>query len=131
MIVKKRVGELTKEEYLACKSLNMRQDGEMRTNLAFLKRLAKLGRDESIVYLIWEESVLVAWALCFPITTGKTVSGMFYVRKTYRRKGLGRSLWSAMLEDHNKRNIKVYPHDKQSLKFFHKMGKTKAGYWYD
>ena len=115
-IVKKKVKDLTPDEYKKCSSLTLRESGEMQTNLSWYFREDE--RD-SFVYLIKDEAKLLAWALVFP-KYAKEVGAFFYVRKTYRRKGLGRALYKTVEKDF-KNKFEIYPHDEVSENFFDKM----------
>lgn len=84
-VMTKAVSQLTPEEYKACKSLNLRESGSMKHTLQYQR---SLDSTEHFAVMAWtDENVLAGWALVNP--SGRT---WFYVRKAYRRQGVGSRL---------------------------------------
>lgn len=99
---------LTPLEYKQCKSLNFRQSGDM------LYALPRARNNGSRVIMIHDGEQLVAWALLVPYTN--YYEGQFYVRASYRRRGLGKRLIKKALKIHP--DIRICPHDYRSAAFF-------------
>lgn len=112
MIVEtKSLNSLTKTEYRQCYSLNSRWNGTMQETL----RLYYGRKYDAKVCLAKEDDILIGWALLY--SDGRRIpNGHFYVRKTHRRRGVGKRLMSEALAVSPK--IKVYPHDRRSGIFF-------------
>jgi GNAT superfamily N-acetyltransferase len=104
---------LTPDEYSKCKSLNFRSAGDMFYALPAARRnpLAK-------VILIDDNDKLVAWSLLIPYVEpdGSYYEGQFYVRRSYRRRGLGKRLVKKAQQTVD--NLRICPHDYRSVAFF-------------
>lgn len=131
-IITKSVADLTPVEYKACYNANYGWDGYMMEELS--NRRAKKCQ-EAIVIMIWDGPdntvrSLKGWSLLTPTTTKGMLAVsrymtkhskytvQFWVKKPYRRQGLGAAL---MLEakKHDPRPH-VIPHDTQSVELFSK-----------
>lgn len=103
----KLVKNLTTEEYRLCRSLNLRENGDMAYQLY---RLRRDKNDKARVYMIKEDGRLIAWSLVFDYCAH------FYTRRTHRRKGLGTRLVNRVYRDHH--GLVVYAHDEVAQGFF-------------
>jgi GNAT superfamily N-acetyltransferase len=110
----KLVGELTAAEYRACSQLNRRHLGLMRRKLVLMR--SSFPDDSQVVLIEDGASKLLAWALVFPDRRSDSPGVYFYVRRDYRRYGLGRKLLQAVCRQVEK--PRVYPWDARSQGFF-------------
>ena len=119
----KLVGELSAAEYRACHRLNQRHWGAMQRKLV---RMRHAHPAESWVVMIEERDTrrLLAWALIFPDRRSGRDGVHFYVRKRYRRHGLGRRLVKAVCR--HSELPKVFAWDKQSAGFFSAVSRSNA-----
>jgi len=75
----------------------------------------------SHVIIAYEGKLIVGWALIQK--EGRRWEFQVNVRKAYRRKGIGTKIFNKAIK--YSKNIKTYPHDEVSTKFFNKIRKEK------
>lgn len=86
------VADLSAAEYSRCLYLNLRNGGTMRDTLQTARYYCKQGQDKgSRVVLIEDGEQLLAWALIYR-SFYQSNDVHFYVRRAFRRRGLGRML---------------------------------------
>jgi len=80
------------------------------------------------VVLVWDGKNIIAWGLIFLI--GKIWEFSVYVKRSYRRKGIGSKIYRSIKKKLKILNIQidVCRHDNVSGKFFDKMFKTNKKY---
>lgn len=117
MVIRKRVTELTSDEYRKCYSLNLREYGFMRPTLRHYKQ-------DCFVYMIFDDNeVLLAWSIAFKVKIYRYPMSFFYVRQSHRKQGLAMELAQAMFEDYDKFHVEPWGEDDNpSILFFNKLG---------
>lgn len=111
-----RLSEVEPELYKQLYRLNFRSNGGMRNCLVGHRK----ANNAYVCYVLDQENNVAGWTLVYQ-THNTIPAAHFYVRKKYRRKGLGTLLMQAALDTANEYyNSKLYyfPHDPQSTCFF-------------
>jgi GNAT superfamily N-acetyltransferase len=78
----------------------------------------KNNKCSKIVYCLYDEKV-IGWG--FRYKYRKRYPIMLYVRKNFRRQGLGSKIYKKLASGLNKTIIEYWPHDKKSHSFFKKV----------
>lgn len=113
--VRKRVVDLTAEEYRKCYALNLRSKGMMQEVLS-KERFRDSGK-YAYAFMIFDGDRLVSWAIRFT-ERDNFWSVYLYTKTTYRRRGLG-----SLLLKEARRGLKVvavHPWDERSASFYRK-----------
>lgn len=113
--VRKRVIDLTPDEYRMCYSLNLRSKGMMQEVLS-KERFRDNGK-YAHAFMIFHGDRLVSWAIRFT-ERDHFWSVYVYTKTTYRRRGLG----SLLLKEARRglRVVAVHPWDERSASFYRK-----------
>jgi len=71
------------------------------------------------------KDIPIAWGLLFYEQYGREWTFSVFVKKSYRRKGIGTHIYKMMRRKHHlaNENINVYRHDDKSIFFFDKLQK--------
>lgn len=110
-IVSKRVPELSDQEFKDCYRLNMRDRGSMRDEL----NEQRMKRNNRAV-LVYEDDLLVGWSLRFRENWGgdrfkKNPTSLYiYVRRSYRKQGIGKFLLGRARMGNYTGRVRVFPH---------------------
>ena len=119
--VVKSVKELTPEEYQYCYRANLGIDGTLQSDISYLRKFDSSDWLDAKVILAWDDNAqgasrLQGWCLFFYNTHVKKVDTGFYVKKKFRRKGVGTALMKE-LKNYSKRPL-VHPWTDENGKFF-------------
>lgn len=113
-ISNKLVKNMTPEEYRACYRLNMGSRGTMQSTLT---RAKNHYADKARAIMVKSESgEIMGWALLMPCLWDTGIDAQFYVRKVYRRRGIGKRLMYHTRKYDDK--PWVHPHNRTSGRFF-------------
>jgi GNAT superfamily N-acetyltransferase len=115
----KLLKNLTDEEYKRCYYLNFRHNGMMQSSLSWER---KNHPSTARAVMVEEDGNLLGWALIFGANPGRQREVHFYVRKQYRRKGVGTILMKKVWHHTSPHEMRVDPHDSASSGFFNAMG---------
>jgi hypothetical protein len=124
-LIRKKVINLTLDEYNKCYSLNLRAFGAMRTVLQYTfypcqQELHRNGDENNVVYMIFgEDNTLLSWALVY-WTNIASPGAYFYTRVSCRRLGYGSRLYNKIKKDFP--TVHVTRHDTRSKLFFDAIG---------
>jgi GNAT superfamily N-acetyltransferase len=110
----KQISSLRKDEIKRCKSLNFGWEGSMSDT--FSSALRDQTRDHLVV-LCEDEGTMLGWALLILSETG-AIRFQVYVRKAYRRKGIGKRLLEAGKASFPEKIFLIAPHDEPSCSFY-------------
>jgi L-amino acid N-acyltransferase YncA len=124
-LILREIPELTTLEYNACYSLNLRDQGMMRSRLIECRQSG----EGYAVILQEDDGKILSWALVFPWDLNKDQYGAyFYTRRSARRKGYGKLVAQKVAGEFT--NIIVWPSDQPGIDFFNNYNFTqRMTYW--
>lgn len=120
----KSVSDLTAEEYVYCYRANLGTGGTMQSDLSALRKsegfTARRFSNPRVI-MAWDDdhmgaSRLLGWCLFYYDNVFNRIDSGFYVKKKFRRKGVGTALMKE-LKNYSKRPV-VHPWTEENGKFF-------------